>query len=345
MRPRLLIPAALLLLLAAAYTGWWFYATGQVRAGLDRWASDLRSRAGFAEWRDLEIGGFPLWLRAGVEQVEIRLPEGVDWRGSGIAASARPWNLREVSIDLAGDQRLVLSNGGAPAGDLTAAGGSGRLSLGRDGQPVAGRLVLGDAGLGRPGEQERLRAGRLVLEAGQPAPEGVAEPAASSPAFSLAAEDVVLPASAVAPLGREIPMVRLDAHLATPPAGLDAAALIAWASAGGRIGVDRVEIAWGPLGLSAQGEVAFDRQLRPAGVLRAEARGVDDTLDILAGQGMLRANDAAIAKAALALLSRRAPDGDPVVQASVVMQNGWLHLGPVRLAPLPPLDVLLRPGS
>jgi hypothetical protein len=347
MRPRLLIPAALLLILLAAYTGWWLYAARQVQSGIESWASDLRARAGFAAWRDLEVGGFPLWLRTQANGVEIRLPEGLDWRGAAVSASARPWNLQDVSLDLGGAQRLLVSSGREPAAEVLAAGGTGALRLGPGGRPVAGRLDLADAALGRPGEEaEHIRADRLVLEAARSTAGGAevgAEPAAS---FSLSARDVALPPSLGTPLGPRIPSVLLEAGAAEPlPGRLDADAIAAWASAGGRVDVDRLEIEWGPLGLSAGGEVAFDPQLRPAGVLRAEVRGIDGTLDALAGEGVLRANDAAIAKAALGLLSRRAPDGVRVVEASVVMQNGWLHLGPIRLARLPSLDALLRPAS
>lgn len=348
MRPRLLIPAALLLiLLAAAYAGWWLYAARQVQSGLESWASDLRARAGFAAWRDLEVGGFPLWLRAQASGVEIRLPEGLDWRGAAVSASARPWNLQDVSLDLSGAQRLLVSGGREPAAEILAAGGTGALRLGPGGSPAAGRLDLADAALGRPGEEaEHIRADRLVLEAARPTAGVGAQAGPAAAAFSLSARDVALPPSLRTPLGRRIPSVLLEASGAEPlPARLDAEAIAAWASAGGRVDVDRLEIEWGPLGLSAGGQVAFDPQLRPAGVLRAEVRGIDRTLDALAGEGALRANDAAIAKAALGLLSRRAPDGVPVVEASVVMQGGWLHLGPIRLARLPSLDALLRPAS
>lgn len=350
MRPRLLIPAALvLLLLAAAYAGWWFYAARQLRLGVDAWASDLRARAGFAEWRDLEVGGFPLWLEARADGVGIRLPEGLAWHGAAVSAAARPWNLRDLAIELTGAQRLVLSDGGGPAAELLATGGTGTLSLGPGGRPTAGRLDLADAAFGRPGgEAEHVRADRLVVEAGHlpTGAAGVQAAPAASLSLALSARDVTLPPSVQPPLGRQVSSILLEARGAEPlPAGLDAAALVSWAGSGGQVEVDRLAVGWGPLDLVAGGSIGFDRQLRPAGVLKAEMRGADRTLDVLAENGTLRANDAAIAKAALGLLSRRSPDGVPVVEVSVVMQDGWLHLGPVRLAPLPPVDALVRPAS
>jgi len=46
-----------------------------------------------------------------------------------------------------------------------------------------------------------------------------------------------------------------------------------------------------------------------------------------------------MAKVALGLLSRRSsPDKQPIVEASVTAQDGWLYFGPVRLMRMPRLN-------
>ena len=50
----------------------------------------------------------------------------------------------------------------------------------------------------------------------------------------------------------------------------------------------------------------------------------------------LRPNDAAMAKVALGLLSRRkTADGQPIVDTPLTAQDGWVYIGPIRLAPVP----------
>ncbi len=87
------------------------------------------------------------------------------------------------------------------------------------------------------------------------------------------------------------------------------------------------------------GTLAFDGALQPVGALSAEVLGINPTMDSLASAGIVRPGDAAMAKVALGLLSRRStPDKQPIVEASVTAQDGWLYFGPVRLMRMPRLN-------
>ncbi|HEV7370447.1 DUF2125 domain-containing protein [Arenibaculum sp.] len=334
--PRRSILIALLVLLAAgaAYTAWWLHLAGLVRERVEAWAAEERARAGLVEYRDLEIGGFPFRIAADTQAVRLVRPDGTEWRGESAAAWARPWNPGEIHVALAGTQSLVL-----PETELTAAGATGRISL-EAGRFRSGRFALRDVAVGLPGG--RFRAAGLNVAA---TPTG---PAATGISIGVAGLD--LPEELEAPLGRTIEAADVEAVIEGPlPGRADPASILGWAEQGGALRVDAAELRWGPLGLAGQGRIGFDAALRPSGSLVTEAEGVEPALDALAATGALRERDAAIAKAALGLLTqRRASDGAPVVEATLTLQDGWLYLGPVRLLPLPPLDVLLgrvRPAS
>jgi hypothetical protein len=152
---------------------------------------------------------------------------------------------------------------------------------------------------------------------------------------SLSLAGVTLP-QAVPPLGDTID--RLAAAVAvkgTIPDGPHRAALAAWRDDGGTLEVASLDLAWGNLRLGAKGTLALDAALQPVGALTALIRGYNDIIDALVAAGSVRAGDAALAKLALGLLAKEGPDGTYEISAPLTLQNGYVFLGPARLARLP----------
>ena len=88
--------------------------------------------------------------------------------------------------------------------------------------------------------------------------------------------------------------------------------------------------------MTGTGTLAFDGALQPVGALSAEVLGINPTMDSLASAGIVRPGDATMAKVALGLLSRRStPDKQPIVEASVTAQDGWLYSVPSALCACP----------
>jgi hypothetical protein len=365
-RPLLLL-ALLALALAAGYSAYWWQAARAVRLAVEDWAESQRARGGRVEHAGLSVRGFPLALVARATAPEVRLPEGPEWRGPEIVARAAPWDPTRVALELPGVHRLSIPAAGArPALELVASGGGTgavEFRLGRG--PSSARLALEGVAFGPVGrEAGRVLAERAALRVSLPPADGpvaaamaaaTTSPAASPSAppaappaaaeqpaslsLALSAEALLLPEGAATPLGREVARAGIEARVLGPlPAGTEPEALAAWSRAGGALALDRLDLDWGPLRAVADGRVALDAALVPTGALDAEILGANPTIDALAAAGAMRPRDATLAKVAVNFLARnKTPDGEPIVEAPVVLRDGWAHLGPVRLAPLPRL--------
>ncbi|HSK38406.1 MAG TPA: DUF2125 domain-containing protein, partial [Arenibaculum sp.] len=210
MRLKPLLFAAVVVLACGAYTAWWLHAAGLVRERIEAWAADERARAGLVEYRDLAVGGFPLRLAAGASDVDIRRPDGLEWRAARVEASAAPWNLSRIALVLPGEQRVRLSAGGGgsaagPGVRLVAREGEGTIEVER-GRAAAVRLSLDEVVLSPepgPGASPRDRAvlaGRMDVAVQGPA-SGPDAGLAASVVASLVLDDVTLPDGLAAPLG------------------------------------------------------------------------------------------------------------------------------------------------
>ncbi|WP_207482194.1 DUF2125 domain-containing protein [Arenibaculum pallidiluteum] len=333
-RLTLLLPLAVLLLGIAYAVAWW-QAAVRLRVAVEDWAAEQRAQGGAVAHGPIEIGGFPGTLRARIPDVAVRLPDGLGWEGPEVLVSAAPWSPTRMAFALPGRHRLHLPAAGPrPELELIAEqGGSGMLDFAFGRGLAAGDLTLAGALLGLVGQETgRARAETLRL--------GLADLAdGSAPAASLSVRSLVLPAAAASPLGPSVAEASAALRLAGPlPEGTAPEQLERWRAAGGAVQVEHLGIDYGPLKGEARGRVGLGPGLVPEGSLDAELRGLDRALDALVAAGAMRPNDATLAKVAVSFLARRrTPDGDAVVEAPMVLERGWLSLGPVRIAPLPSL--------
>jgi len=67
--------------------------------------------------------------------------------------------------------------------------------------------------------------------------------------------------------------------------------------------------------------------------------GLGSVLDRLAQAGLVQTRSAGMAKLMFAALAAPPPDGGaPQVKLPLTVQDGYIYTGPIRLAPLKPLD-------
>jgi hypothetical protein len=179
----------------------------------------------------------------------------------------------------------------------------------------------------------RLTAARAAIHADLPARNvGHQEVWAAA---TIAVDELVLP-TPVEPLGRSIAHVAGDfAVKGTIPRGPRAAALAAWRDDGGTLEVPSFEIAWGQLGMTASGTLSLDEAMQPLGALTARIAGYNEVIDAMVSAKTIKSGDAQFAKIGLGLLARPGADGKPVLDAPITLQNGFLFIGPARLARLP----------
>ena len=88
--------------------------------------------------------------------------------------------------------------------------------------------------------------------------------------------------------------------------------------------------------IAGAGTLALDDALQPVGSFTAEIVGLDRLLDLLERAGQIGPQQAAIARIALAVLTRAPADGGPAqARVPVTVQDRRLSIGPVTLLRLP----------
>lgn len=188
----------------------------------------------------------------------------------------------------------------------------------------------------------RAEAGRIGLDAGS---ETRIDEAAATVAFPLAppanhretafTADMVLSRLTVSGqipgLGTAIETVSLSLAVK----GAVDKSLSAWRDDGGTVELQNAAIDWGPLSATGAGTLALDEKMQPMGALTARIKGYGAAIDALAAGKAMQPGDASLAKFVLAALSKPDADGKPRIEAPVTLQNGFVYLGPAKLARLP----------
>src|SRR5262249_21307856 len=158
----------------------------------------------------------------------------------------------------------------------------------------------------------------------------------STLAYRIAAEDIRLPAQAVAPLGHDIAELKAEGEVkGTLPAGTAAAALAAWRDAGGTVEMRRLVGRWGPLSIDGDGTVALDKSMEPEAAFALKMGGLSETLDTLVAAGAVDGKRLGFARTILGALDKNAAAGGaPATKVPVTIQDGFLFLGPIKLLSL-----------
>jgi hypothetical protein len=324
----------ILVVLAAGYGALWRYLAAELEAGAQRWAAAQRAAGATVAWNGLAVEGFPFRLRMRIDaprfarefalaspRIEFDLSV-TNWRRS-------PWFA---------DQGLAFESA-APDGSIVRA--EARYGEGEAQTDPAGRLIVVLARFGDISVRNAAAPIATVsrIDARLEMPE-ISRPLDDSLRFATELRGASLAIPLDTPLGRDIAAAAIAGRWVGPlPRKLNAGMLEIWRTAGGTLEIDRIDLRWGPLGVAGSGTLALDRELQPMGSLSTRVTGHSETLDAFAGSGMIRPNDAAAAKLALGLLSRRPPAGGPAyVDVPVTAQNGRLFLGPAALARLPRIE-------
>lgn len=342
-RRRLPIAAAALLLLAAAgYTGFWFFEAHLVRSGLADWTAARRAEGLSVDYGAPQLSGFPFRIAVRLDHPAVAAPDQHwRWTGEAVEADVRPWAFHHVTVHPLGRQEVAFVAAGenavasASAAEATAVvdvDARGRL---QEGSFDAEALTLAGAG-GPPA----LVARSVHLELAGP---GDAPAAAKGPALPLSAvlslrlEEVTLASAAGSPLGPTLGSLALEAQVRGPFEGKSPMqALTAWRDAGGTLELKSFALAWGPLQLAGNATLALDPNLQPEGAGTGEIRGFAETIDALVGQGLVKPDTGALAKAALGLVAKApAGGGAKVLTVPLTIQKQVLYAGPFGLMRLP----------
>lgn len=334
MRIRLpiLLPIAVPVLLVIGYCVYWFTAAEAVRTGIDEWVALQRAQGVEVQAGQIDVGGFPLMLKANADDVIMTDPAGVVWRNAGLFAEAPPWRLTRIDFRIDGPQTLTVP--GVQPVTITAGSGVGDIRLANTGRLSAGSLSLPDLAVLLPAIGD-LKIATLDL--------AIAEQANGTADTDLAvggdARQVDLPVSPLPALGSQFAHAGLDLLVTAPvPEQLRVPHLTLWRDAGGTLRIDRFHLEWGPLIVDARGTMTLDAALQPRANLTADVRGFLQTVDALVIAGMVEGEKAGLIKAGLALLAGPpGADGTATLTTPLSIRDRRVFLGPLQLAVLPPV--------
>ncbi|WP_049974677.1 DUF2125 domain-containing protein [Azospirillum sp. B4] len=349
----------LVLVLVTGYAVWWHRMATRLLTLLEHDTDLARSAGATITYQPPTLGGFPLGIAITATQVKVDKPDGLSWSADTVRASAPIWRLHDVVLTLPKGGHATLPREGArPALDATAAIAGGRVALDpATGAPRSVRVDLAHATLTA-----------AAVPAPEGTPEGAAPPASLLPAgsypietFSLTVERPATPpadhtgtglALHLDVAGMTVPPVRslgptlqrliLTARVQGPlPAAPTAEAVGPWSKDGGTVEVDSLKLDWGDLHMSANATLALDGALQPQGSGSAELTGLDSLVDALKDGGTLHANQAALVRAGLALLSKPSANGGaPSLKLPISMQDHKLQVGPLVVGHYP--DIVWR---
>lgn len=351
-----------LIVMAAGYAVLWFTGADTLRDTVRVWVDERREAGWVIEHAGLDIGGFPMSIRA-------RLPDAV------ITASpaAGGWTARMAALDVTAMAWSPFAPVIAPQGpvdvDLGQDGGRWRVSgarlqatveTGRSDRLEGLELHLRDlravpaSALGQDGSVpdgapavtlQQLTATVTTADAGGSVFEEAA-PAKGSYTVMVDGQGLTLPPDLHAPLGQTWQDLELTAYLIgdLPPGMGTREGLMSWRDAGGVVEVERLYVHWAPLEIAIAGTIALDDRLQPVGALSTHVRGFFASVEQLEDRGVIRARDATLARVVLGTMASsapRGPNGGPVLTLPLTIQGRQLSMGPVALMELP----LIKWGS
>ena len=339
MRHRSLVLALLTVaaLIAVAAGGYWVWWAGQLERGIAQWREQQRLRGYEITYGGPAIDGFPLAHVARFDGPAIRSPDGTRWRGPALSARAALWDPYTIAVSFAGRHVVERLNAGRlDTATLDSREADGLLRLRGDGRlESADATLLGLEVLAEP--LGRFASGWLRLSL---TPDyGPETGLVLGYDFAVETSQLQIPTTLAAPLDptaeRILAVGRLDGIF---PQTEPRRALAAWRDGGGALELERVEVEWPPLGVTASGRLTLDDQLRPEGQLAARIAGLPELLDRLVEQGLMTAQQVSNIKlAVLVFAGERDDKSRPVLAAPLIFRAGILSLGPLPLARISPV--------
>jgi hypothetical protein len=327
---------ALLIVLTALWSGYWFVGSSVIRNAANDWFAAQAAQGVTAENASLAVAGFPNRFDLTANDIRFADPSsGVGWQApfaQVFAMTWKPWHiiaaLPPTQVVTLPDQEITVTSEGLrasvrarPSTDLPLA-----MAVVESG-PISAMSSQGWSG----GAQKAVIS--LGANPDQPAVYDLAADIADlapDPALLKAlAPDGSLPAS--------ISEIRLRAK-ATLTAPLDRHAGESSPRLAG-LDLSDVLVTWGEVSLTASGSLVPDDQGYAAGRIAFTVTNWRKVMPLLVASGTVRPQLAQTVETMLDGLARQTGDAE-VLKVPLVLEKGWMSLGPLPLGPAP---VLLPP--
>lgn len=325
-----------ILIAAAAWAGYWFVGAGAARMAFEGWFEARRADGWQAEYRELDIAGFPNRFDAGFDAIALADPDtGLAWEAPYFQVLALSYRPNHVIAVWPREQLFA-----TPLGKYRVESGDMRASLVLD-----------------PGTTLRLDRATLTAEALVVTPQGDDTPF-SAEALTLAAEQVPADNAASYRLGlaAEGLTPSLDWQRKVDPDGtlpdslgaVRADLQITFDKPWDRFAIEEArpqprlirlklaEATWGQLALQAAGEVQVDGAGQPTGTITVKAKNWREILQLARNSGRLGPGMADTVEDGLGMIARLSGNPD-TLDIPLDFAEGRIWLGPVPLGPAPVL--------
>ena len=347
---RYAVLSGVVLTAAIAYAAYWFVLANEIERGVAAWAEARRADGMTVEYSTLEVTGFPLRVQPQATRVRIAGPgknPAWQWQSALLIGNVVPYNINHIVLSAPQPQDISLQiNGGAleqyhlvpgsaRASIILKRGKLGRMDLDIEGGMLSGgRLQAGPLTVGRA--QVHTRDGENGENGENGEAQGLKDPRLFD--ISLKLENLDYPGFANSALGTHLTALALTASIEgawSTETGV--AGIRQWRDAGGVAQLKAAEIDWGPLKLNAAGTLALDAQDRLIGSLTARLIGYDGLIKGLQGAGQLNKDEAQAATTGLGIIAMAAGGKNGELVLPLVLQDGEMFIGPLRVAKLKPL--------
>jgi hypothetical protein len=336
-----ILACVVLVLVIAGLSAFWLYGAERLQQTVGILEANWRAQGGEISYENFRLDGFPMWFRIQVDKPMVARPHAHSpwrWEGPPVRMRMSPFAPRGRSL-FPGKHRLDITLFGNPVTLAIEARDAEARYRGRSNSALY--AVLGDTLSVGVNGQPPLTIGNLDFEVTRL--RGVTDHLKPSAQFSFEIDNVALPQGSLPQQFRQRPidLAVLQGQVLGPfTPDFNRAAAAAWRDTGGTVEIESLDLRWGPLKLVAVGTMALDENLQPLAALTATISGFNETIDALAGTGVLQKNEADSAKTLLGLLAKppRLLGGPPEITVPVTIQNQRLSLGPVALMTLPLIE-------
>lgn len=337
-----------LLVIAAVWTAGWFWLAQKVEADIAAFAVHGGADPIALDWDSVSVSGFPIRLNARLENPRGVWSEGdrqVIWTGADAVIGFFSEGAGTVSFQAPGAHSFDARAGTSI--DTQSDELRGQVDFGGDGR-MRGLRGLATGVAVRVNDVGSAAVRSIAFDwshaDGTPTPDSV-HPDEIGQTVAFILSEIDISNSSVDPnvsgvLGNRIARFAGDLSLrgTIEPDAINPATLARWRDAGGTLELENADIAWGPLRLTGEGTLALDHALQPIGAFTARIAGLDRLIDVLEKTGEMGRQQAAIARIALAVLTRAPTNGGPPeARVPVAIQDSVVSIGPVRLLKLSPI--------
>lgn len=310
-------------LLVAAFVGYWFYLESALRGFVVDWVEDRRAEGAQVTHGTITTGGFPFAVWADIPGPAITVQAGAEmaaWQGETLRISFPPWDFLTYDFDSPG-QHLIAIVGDDSIGQWSVEADQVHGSWGiRSGGGAALQLALDsvtvDDMLGQSYSLGSLTA-RIDI-AGEDAPPTEPRLRANGELAMLA-----VPAALTGPFPPLIEHVRSEVELQASvlPPSLPLLLLVL-RDYDGRLLFRDTEIAWGELGLRAEGELWVDQANYLTGRIPLQVTGHQETIEALLDAGLIDAVEAGGISLVAGSMAESGSDGRPTLDLELELIDG-----------------------